>query len=259
MIELKDQMNNTIRLGNFPKRIISLVPSQTELLFDLGLDTEVIGVTKFCIHPDNWFRTKKRVGGTKNVDFELIKSLNPDLIIANKEENTKEMIEELQSFCQVYVSDIYTLEEACVMISDIGLVLNRQTQTSLMIEKIKQDLNRLIQVNSSVLYLMWNDPYMVAGNHTFIGDVLNKIACLNSFEELDGRYKEISLKEIKKSTAEYLLLSSEPFPFNEVHRLSLEESTGKKVLIVDGEMFSWYGSRMLKMRKYFDSILPQFH
>ncbi|MEJ7684745.1 MAG: helical backbone metal receptor [Segetibacter sp.] len=94
-VSVTDKLNNSINLSFFPKRIVSLVPSQTELLYSLGLDEEVIGITKFCIHPDKWFRSKQHVGGTKTVKKDVVKALQPDLIIANKEENVKEQIEEL--------------------------------------------------------------------------------------------------------------------------------------------------------------------
>src|SRR5436190_20217614 len=109
---MKDQLGRNIELSGTPQRIISLVPSQTELLFDLGLDKEVIGITKFCIHPDEWFRNKTRVGGTKQLNLETIRNLQPDLIIANKEENTQEQLEILMSEFPVWISDIKTLEDA---------------------------------------------------------------------------------------------------------------------------------------------------
>ena len=115
-----DQLGRKLILEKIPQRIISLVPSQTELLFDLGLEEEVVGITKFCIHPDSWFHSKTRIGGTKQFDFEKIKSLQPDLIIGNKEENDKEQIEELMKNFTVWMSDIKTLADACKMICEIG-------------------------------------------------------------------------------------------------------------------------------------------
>ena len=117
-----DQTGHSINLTAIPKRIISVVPSQTELLFDIGLDEEVIGITKFCVHPEQWFRTKKRVGGTKQLNIDIINSLKPDLIIANKEENTREEISLLQSKYHVWTSDIGHLNDALCMIYDIGSI-----------------------------------------------------------------------------------------------------------------------------------------
>ena len=97
-----DQIGHSFELKTSPKRIISVVPSQTELLFDLALNDKVIGITKFCIHPKEWFRNKVRVGGTKNLNLAKIAALKPDLIIANKEENTQSEIEELQKHYKHY-------------------------------------------------------------------------------------------------------------------------------------------------------------
>ena len=117
-------MNRTIRLGATPRRIVSLVPSQTELLYDLGLEERVVGITKFCIHPKEWYRSKVRIGGTKNVNFDKVKTLRPDLIIGNKEENFKEDIEALEEIAPVWMSDIFTLDDSLEMINQLGSVLN---------------------------------------------------------------------------------------------------------------------------------------
>ena len=103
MYDFTDKLNRSITLFDKPLRIISLVPSQTELLYDLGLDEEVVGITKFCVHPDVWYRTKTRIGGTKTVNIEKVKSLSPTLIIANKEENTKSDIEALEKIAPVWI------------------------------------------------------------------------------------------------------------------------------------------------------------
>ena len=99
-----DQLQSEIRLDRVPRRIVSLVPSQTELLYDLGLEDEVVGITKFCIHPNKWFSSKDRIGGTKSINIDQVKSLAPDLIIGNKEENTIEDIERLREIAPVWMS-----------------------------------------------------------------------------------------------------------------------------------------------------------
>ncbi len=111
-----DQTGREVSIPSHPQRIISLVPSQTELLFDLGLEEQVAGITKFCVHPEKWFRSKTRIGGTKNIKSALIHQLQPDLIIANKEENVKEQVEELAAHYPVWVSDIHDLQSALDMI-----------------------------------------------------------------------------------------------------------------------------------------------
>ncbi len=252
MIILKDQMNRTIRLENYPKRIVSLVPSQSELLFDLGLENEVVGITKFCIHPKKWHSNKTRVGGTKTINFETIKSLNPDLIIANKEENTQEEIEALTLLYNVYISDINNVEQACDMILAIGELTNTSDKAISISELIKEDFLNIPSLNGTVLYFIWANPYMVAGNNTFIGYLLNKLGLINGVEDVDGRYIEIEEEEIRAIEPKYIFLSSEPYPFKEKHVTELKKIIPEgEVHLVDGEMFSWYGSRMLKMTNYF--------
>src|SRR3989304_5098288 len=136
MAEYKDQLGSTITLENFPKRIISLVPSQTELLFDLGLDEEVVGITKYCVHPKNWLETKTKVGGTKKLNLKKIKELKPDLIIGNKEENEKSQIVEIMKYYPVWMSDIKTLEEALGMIDSIGKIIGKEKKAL----KIQNDI-----------------------------------------------------------------------------------------------------------------------
>lgn len=255
MIELKDQMNNIIRLGKSPKRIISLVPSQTEFLYDLGLENEVVGITKFCIHPNEWFKSKQRIGGTKTVDFEKIKSLQPDLIIANKEENTKSEIEELQKLYTVYVSDIFTLEDSYRMMIDIGNLTDKKEESLGIIQSIKSNFEGLAKINKKVLYLIWRDPYMAAGKNTFINHVIEQCGLENALPSTESRYEELSASKISKLDLDYIFLSSEPYPFKEKHITELELVTNARVILVDGELFSWYGSRLLRFKNYFESFL----
>jgi ABC-type Fe3+-hydroxamate transport system substrate-binding protein len=257
MIELKDQTGNLVRLGNIPGRIISLVPSITELLYDLGLENEVVGITKFCVHPDKWFRTKTWIGGTKKADVEKIKQLNPDLIIANKEENVKDQVDAIASFCPVYTSDIKTLEDALKMISDVGRLTGREQMASKISEKITSGFLMLEKIRKPLkcCYLIWEEPYMAAGGDTFISDMLQRCGFENVFAT-QRRYPEVGTNEIAGSGCELVLLSSEPFPFREKHleRLASELSPAgshPQLKLVDGEMFSWYGSRLQHSPAYF--------
>lgn len=246
----KDQMNQTIRLGAYPKRIVSLVPSQTELLFDLGLEEEVVGITKFCIHPEQWFQTKSRVGGTKNIHIDKVRALQPDLIIGNKEENTKEDIEALSEIAPVWMSDIYTLEDALSMIVSVGELTNKAEQANTIVAQIKQGFNefKLVNKSSKVVYLIWKNPYMAAAKQTFIDDILNRIGFENFFTE--ERYPEWNLKTEDKPP--FIFLSSEPYPFNEQDIQDLQQKFPEsQVKLVDGEYFSWYGSRLIKAIPYF--------
>src|SRR5579859_1404952 len=130
MPSFTDQLGRTIFLPRIPHRIISLVPSQTELLYTLGLDEAVVGITKFCVHPESWFRSKPRIGGTKAIDPARVDALQPDLIIANKEENEKPQIEALATRYPVWISDVHTLQDALAMIRDVGAITGKATEAS---------------------------------------------------------------------------------------------------------------------------------
>jgi ABC-type Fe3+-hydroxamate transport system substrate-binding protein len=241
-------------------RIISLVPSQTELLEDLGLSTEVIGITKFCVHPSEWFLNKPRVGGTKNLDFQKIENLSPDLIIANKEENVKEQIEELAGKYDVWITDVNSVDDAIKMINDIGKLTGRNIEAFALSTKIEEGFEKLKTLTFqkrkiAAAYFIWKDPWMVAADDTFINDMMKYAGLENVFADLK-RYPEISLSDVKEKNTELILLSSEPYPFKEKHKREIEQLLPQiKVELVDGEMFSWYGSRLLKSVDYFLSFL----
>jgi ABC-type Fe3+-hydroxamate transport system substrate-binding protein len=255
----QDQLNREIELTDFPKRIISLVPSQTELLFDLGLEEEVIGITKFCIHPTEWFKLKKRIGGTKNIDIELVKKLKPNLIIANKEENTKEQIEQLFATAPVWISDVNCLSGAYNMIENIGAITNKVEAAKKINQEIQQSFQQLskLQKPKNVCYLIWQNPYMTIGGDTFINDLLQTCGLKNVFSNCN-RYPIISIEAIQASNPELILLSSEPYPFKTKHIETLQvQIPNTKIYLVDGEMFSWYGSRLLKSANYFNTLLKE--
>lgn len=252
-----DQMHRTVQVPELPKRIISLVPSQTELLHDLGLGERVVGITKFCIHPDSWFKTKHRVGGTKKVDTEKIRALKPDLIIGNKEENTRADIEALEKEFPVWMSDVRDLSSALVMIERLGELMGAQEKAKGITSGIDEAFGRLkpIEPSRTVAYLIWRDPYMVAGGGTFVNDMLRRCGLINVFDEGDARYPEISEQQLAQADPEILLLSSEPYPFKEKHIAEFNMlCPGTPVILVDGTYFSWYGSRLLKAPAYLSGL-----
>lgn len=250
-----DHLKNKIELTQIPKRIISLVPSQSELLWDLGLRDELIGITKFCIHPNEMFKFKDRVGGTKALNINKIRSLKPDLIIGNKEENEYAQIKELQNEFPVWMSDIYNLYDAYKMISDIGELVNKKNEATRLVSNIQKTFSVIKKYNKTVLYLIWKNPYMAAGKATFIGDVLNQMGLINSLKNSDLRYPELTMDEIKNLNPDFIFLSSEPFPFKESHINELKQLVpNATVKLVDGELFSWYGSRLLKSVEYLNNL-----
>ena len=240
-------------------RIISLVPSITELLYDLDLESEVLGITKFCIYPGKWHRNKTRVGGTKNVNIKTIQLLQPDLIIANKEENVKEQVEELAKGYDVLVTDVNNLQDALNMIKHIGTLVDRGNEASELCENIQDKFKKLTSLlhlkrKFKTAYLIWQNPYMTIGGDTFINDMMQYCWLDNIFLS-EKRYPEISIDELKERSCELIILSSEPYPFKEKHLQELQlKIPDAKIILADGEMFSWYGSRLLKAAKYFEQF-----
>jgi ABC-type Fe3+-hydroxamate transport system substrate-binding protein len=255
---LTDQTGHQVVLNTIPKRIVSLVPSQTELLFDLGLEENIVGITKFCIHPKEKCTLKTKIGGTKNFNIEKIKSLKPDLIIANKEENYKEGIEELRNYFPVYTSDVYNLSSALKMILEIADLTNKEKEGKSLTVKIKKAFNKLNKKKErklSAAYLIWNDPKMVAGNHNFIDAMLQMSGFKNIFSTKSERYPIIYTEDLVAKKPNIVMLSSEPYPFKEKHKTELKNILKNSTIeIVDGEMFSWYGSRLLKTPDYLVSL-----
>ncbi len=250
-----DQLGNQIQVSFSPQRIISLVPSQTELLADLGLGDRIVGITKFCIHPEDWRKTKTIIGGTKKFDFEAIESLKPDLIIGNKEENYQEGIYELQKNYPVWISDILTLEDSYQMILKLGEVIGTNEKAFALKERLRNDFASIKPLNSqSVLYLIWKNPWMAAAPGTFIDKML-EVSGLKNCLMSKTRYPELTFEEIRELKPGLIFLSSEPYPFKEKHIEELQQlCPNAKIILVDGEMFSWYGSRLLKFPSYLEDL-----
>lgn len=255
-----DQLGREVLLLSAPQRIISVVPSQTELLFSLGLDEQVIGITKFCTHPADKVKTVTKVGGTKQLDIAKIKQLQPDLIIANKEENERSQIEELSGFFSVWISDIKDLPSAINMIEGVGAITGRGNQAIKLSQQIAKQFSSLtIQAsNKKVAYFIWRKPYMVAGKGTFIDSMLQKCGLVNAFDT--ERYPEINAEMLAEANPEIIFLSSEPYPFAEKHikefKAIVPDATIK---LVDGELFSWYGSRLLQSPAYFEKLVIEIN
>lgn len=250
---VSDQMHRTIEVNKPLKRIVSIVPSQSELLWHLGLEKELVGITKFCIHPHHMATSVTLVGGTKKLNIQKIRELQPDIIIANKEENEQSQIEELVKEFPIWISDIHNLDESLQMIEMLGELFDRKEKSIELVATINSTFQQLTTspiVKSA--YFIWNNPMMVAGKNTFINDMLKRCNFENVFLHKDSRYPETSIEELQKANPELILLSSEPFPFKEKHVNEFQKHLPKaKVIIVDGELFSWYGSRLQHSANYF--------
>jgi iron complex transport system substrate-binding protein len=258
-MKVVDQIGNVLFFNSTPHRIISLVPSITELFCYLGGESKLIGRTKFCIHPMPFIRTIERIGGTKNIRIPDILQLKPDLVLCNKEENDESQVKFLQEVgLNCYVSDIKTMEDFRQFTGDLAQIMNWQNQS----EQFLTDLDMAfkdfpLKHMSTCLYLIWRDPYMVAGSGTFINELLTLAGFKNLMNERN-RYPELSLKEIADLNPGFILLSSEPYPFKQKHVDELIQFSPKsKIVLVDGEMFSWYGNRLLQASSYFKNLQEQ--
>ncbi len=249
---IHDFLNRPVELTSAPQRIISLVPSQTELLVDLGFEKQIVGVTKFCVHPKHLKSTKTIVGGTKQVHFDKIEALQPDIIFCNKEENTKAMVNRLSKIAPVHVSDIKSLEDNYRLIKDYGEILNVQSKAKSLIEELSHKEHQFQQTIKrqpiqKVAYLIWRDPWMTVGGDTFINHILELNRFENVFADQD-RYPTIDINNLPD--LDLLFLSSEPYPFK-TQNFSEIPIDNSNIKLVNGEYFSWYGSRMLKAFDYF--------
>jgi ABC-type Fe3+-hydroxamate transport system substrate-binding protein len=262
-LKFKDQLNRNLYLDSNPQRIVSLVPSQTELLVDLGLEENIVGISKFCIHPTHLRNSKTIVGGTKKVNYKKIAALNPDIIICNKEENTEDIVSELEKHFSVYVSDIITFKSTFKMITDFGEIFNKKQIANQLVSNIQSklnDFNNFIKQYSpkKVAYFIWTKPWMVAGGNNYINEILKLNKFENIFENAPDRYLEVYIEYLASLNPdlkpELIILPSEPFHFKEEHAEKLKKYIDCQFIFVDGEMFSWYGPRLLKALDYFREL-----
>ncbi len=250
-----DARGHTLSLDAPPRRIVSLVPSQTELLADLGLDAEVVGLTRFCVHPEGWNARKRIVGGTKHVKLERVRALAPDLVLANLEENTRADVEALDAFARVFVTDVRDVPGATAMIRTVGRMTGRAERADTLADEIEAGFAGLAaRAPLRAAYLIWRKPYMSAGRDTFIHDVMRRAGFANVFADRT-RYPEVTPEALVAARPEVVLLSSEPFPFAEQHRDELRAFLPDvPIVFVDGELFSWYGSRLRRSPAYLDRL-----
>jgi ABC-type Fe3+-hydroxamate transport system substrate-binding protein len=266
MITSTDQTGRIVYSPRAPLRILSLVPSQTELLFYLGLEKRLAGITRFCVHPDPATHSLVKVGGTKKIHHDIIRQLNPDLIIANKEENSREDIESLIRDYPVWISDVQGFDSALDMIHSIGLITSTATKADQLIVEISREFEALEKFvlqsdlrrkKLKTAYLIWEKPLMVVGKDNFIHSMIETCGLINAFDDLP-RYPVTSIEEVRARNCNLFILPSEPFPFTQKHVEQYERKLpGAKIVRADGEMFSWYGSRMKLAPSYFISFLRQ--
>lgn len=255
-----DDLGNVLSFDKKRTKIVSLVPSITETLHELNVEEHIVGITKFCVHPIHFKATKTIVGGTKKVNIDKIKALEPDIVFCNKEENTPEIVKQLQVFTQVYVTQIESIEDSKRMIQNFGKLLNRRTEAELLNQKIELKLHDFQNYITNyepkkVAYFIWYSPWMAAGNNTYI----NYLLTLNKYQNIYSNKESYPIIQAKKIRLEgdpdFVFFSSEPFPFKDEHLFEMGRHTHHaKAIYVDGEMFSWFGARLLKAFDYFKKV-----
>ena len=257
---LNDARGQSVRLSAPPRRIVSLVPSQTELLAHLGLGEETVGLTRFCERPEGWKANKEIVGGTKNVRIDKVEALRPDLVLANREENTREVVEAIENFARVFVTEVKSVPDAAGMIRAVGRLTGRADGAEALADRLAQRFAALAddltgEAPLPVAYLIWRDPYMTVGGDTIIHDVMTRAGFENVFSGRT-RYPEVTPAELAASGARAVLLPDEPFPFDEAYAEELREALPQPLPhsisapLVNGQLFSWYGPRLAQAPAY---------
>jgi len=234
-------------------RIVSLVPSITELLCDLGLAPQLVGRTGFCIHPAKAVRAIPKVGGTKSVDLERIRELQPTHVILNIDENEKHTADKLAEFVpNLVVTHPLGPLDNLELYRLIGGIFGRMGQAEVLCERFKAAYDALVaeeQPMRKVLYLIWKDPWMTVSRDTYISRMLSLAGLLTLPDASEVRYPVVMLTQPWMAEAELVLLSTEPFMFREKHVTELGKLPAlmnKQVRLIDGEMTSWYGSRAIE-------------
>lgn len=253
-----DHLNRELQIPDSPKRIVSICPAITETLFALDAADQLVGRTKFCIFPKGDVENLPHVGGTKDVSIDKVRDLKPDLILAEKEENTRETVEALSAIAPVVVLEVQTIEDSYRLIQDLGQVTGHVAKAQTLANEAKRIFEQLPKSqNLRVLYFIWRKPYMVVGNTTYIQSVMEHLGLENAAKDFDGRYPSLTSAELQQLAPDAILLSSEPFPFSEKHQTELAEILpDTPTLLVDGEMF-WYGSKMLEASPYYALLVSQ--
>ena len=250
-------------------RIASLVPSITELLFDLNLADRMVARTGFCIHPEPAVRAVEKVGGTKDVNLEKLHALAPTHVIVNIDENRREAVDQIRSFVpHVIVTHPCRPDDNFALYELLGGIFDRQAEAARLANDLRGALDALRSQRwptRRVLYAIWQDPWMTVSRGTYISQMLALVnwttwpddaleACVDgdcSRPNAQGeRYPSFRWSDALVRELDAVLLSTEPYRFTEDHADALERQIGKPVLLVDGEMLSWYGSRAVAGVRY---------
>lgn len=240
-------------------RIVSLVPSLTATLFALGLQDYLVGRTGFCIHPAPEVKAIAKIGGTKDVNIEKIRALAPTHLVVNIDENEKPTVERLAEFIpNIIVTHPNQARDNLALFRLLGGIFQRQEQAEQLCQQWQQGMNALQSLapeNLKVLYCIWKDPWMTVSRDTYISKMLG-LRGWQSWQAEDHQLRYPSfLMEVASQQVDVILLSTEPYRFQPQHVSELAALTGKPVVLVDGEMLSWYGSHAIAGLDYLRQLV----
>jgi iron complex transport system substrate-binding protein len=249
-----DDLQREFTISFPPQRVVSTVPSITELIADLNAEDQLVGLTRFCKDPEGLKSRKNIIGSTKRLEFEKIKSLNPDLIIGNKEENIKSQVLDITSISPYYISVVESMSDNLRLIKNTGIILDKNEEAKILLKQTNQvidEVQNFYQGRKRVAYLIWRNPMMLASKGTYINSMLELLGFENAFANAESRYPITSFDELRNADLDYVFLSSIPFPFREIHIQEFKMNLPNvDVKLVDGEVFSYYGSRLSKSKNY---------
>lgn len=259
-----DHLGREVIFSFPPQRIVSLCPSQTETLVELGLLSHLVGRTRYCVRPRTALKAVPTVSGTKTFTTVEISALRPDLVIAEKEENPKDRVLDLvTASIPVYVTDVSDLKTARKMILDLGGLTGTRARAEHLVSECDRTLSETRGTFSKMtaLYLIWRNPWMAAHEHTYIHAVLEHLGFENACRPFSmarpdaGRYPALSAEDMRILDPDVVFLPSEPFPFRDRHAAEIREILPRTtVLLIDGEPMSWYGARMRELKSFAHSL-----
>lgn len=242
-------------------RIVSLVPSVTELICDLGLASSLVGRTGFCIHPHDALAAIPKIGGTKDVNIDKIRRLAPTHLVVNIDENEKPTVETLAAFIpNVIVTHPLAPLDNLALYRLLGRIFRKETQAEALCAQLQSEYERTLNTpapGQRVLYCIWQDPWMTVSRDTYIARVLALIHWHQWPSQSEARYPVFQWNAQMLADIDEILLSSEPYRFTQAHADALEKQTGKPVRVVDGEMLSWYGSRAIAGLRYLQALASE--
>jgi ABC-type Fe3+-hydroxamate transport system substrate-binding protein len=256
-----------VALPRPPRRIVSLIPSTTEILCALGLAEALVGITVYCVEPRDVVRGKTRIGGEKDPDLAKIRALEPELVVANVEENRREDIDQLRAWSiPVWVTFPRTVVEGISLIGELGELTGAAARAREMLQELEPLRARVERARArrpavSVFYPIWRGPYMTINGDTYIHDMLRLCGGRNIFADRPERYPTVTLDDVAARRPEVILLPDEPFRFRRAH---LEDFAAYqevpavrdgRIHLVDGKPFSWHGPRIAEALRTLPGLL----